>query len=115
MLKSTKSDHLESIALAPIYLYDRCDSLEAVKETGKTIERLAEYKIISLDYDIPLKNGDYDDYKTSDVLAYFKETITEGMVNPDFIFNTPALQLGSMALTGFGQEILEQYESLLTE
>ena len=85
MLKSTKSDHLESIALAPIYLYDRCDSLEAVKETGKTIERLAEYKIISLDYDIPLENGDYDDYKTSDVFAYFKETITEGTVNPDFI------------------------------
>ena len=69
---------------------------------------LAEHHIISLDYDIPLENCDYSEYEQSDVFAYLKETVAAGQSNPNFVFDMAALQFGSMALTGIGQDALEK-------
>ncbi len=107
LMKSSKSDHLESVALAPVFLYGRCDSLTKVKETGRLIDRLAHHQIISLDYDISLENGGYNDYRQSEVFALFSETLEAGKANPDFLFDTPEIQFGSIALTGIGQDALE--------
>jgi len=108
LLKSSESDHVESVALAPVYLLSKNDTMETVKKTGQIIENLAEHNIISLDYDIPLENCDYIDYEQSDVFAYLKETVAEGQSNPNFIFDTTALRFGSMALTGIGQDALDR-------
>ena len=108
LMKSSESEHIESVALAPVFLSNKNDSMETVKKTGQIIDRLAEHHIISLDYDIPLENCDYSDYEQSDIFAYLKETIAEGQSNPNFIFDTAALQLGSMALTGIGQDVLDK-------
>lgn len=109
ILKSTKSEHLEAVALAPVYLADGKDTIETVKDTGKVIERLAELHIISLDYDIPLENCDYSEYETSDLFEFFKETVAGGTANADYIFDIPFLQLGSMALTSIGQDVLDSF------
>ena len=110
LLKSTKSDHIESVALAPVYLTDKNDSMETIKNTGRIIERLAEHNVISIDYDIPLENYDYSDYEQSDVFACLKEMVAEGQNNPNFIFDTAGLQFGSVALTGIGQDALDKMD-----
>ena len=110
LLKSTKSDHIESVALAPVYLTDKNDSMETIKNTGRIIERLAEHNAISIDYDIPLENYDYSDYEQSDVFAYLKEMVAEGQNNSNFIFDTAGLQFGSVALTGIGQDALDKMD-----
>ncbi|MDR1616585.1 MAG: hypothetical protein LBR98_06190 [Syntrophomonadaceae bacterium] len=108
VMKSTKSAHLEMVALAPVYLNTQEDSLEDVKKTKTLLLSLAGYGLITLDYDILLKNGDYAAYEKSKVYAYFKQTVCEGKRDrPDFLFDTPALETGSLALTGRGQETLE--------
>ena len=108
LLKNSKSEHVESVALAPVYLLNKNDSMETVKKTGRTINSLTEHRIISLDYDIPLGNCDYSEYEPSDVFAYLKETVAEGRSNPSFVFDMAALQFGSMALTGIGQDVLDK-------
>ena len=108
LLKSRKAKNIESIALAPVYLVSKNDSVDAVKKTGQIINQMVEHDIISLDYDIPLENCDYSRYVHSDVFTKLKETVAEGQTNPEFIFDVTAIQFGSMALTGAGQAALEQ-------
>ncbi len=66
----------------PVYLEDRDRSRE---EYAAAIQGLAAKGLIRLDYDIPLENFDYAAYR-------------------DYPLH------GSMALTGRGQDILEQIE-----
>lgn len=67
---------------APVYLEDREWPQEAY---AAAILGLAAKGLIRLDYDIPLENFDYASYR-------------------DYPLH------GSMALTGYGQEVLEQIE-----
>ena len=105
VLKSSKSDHLESVALAPVYLYGTTDSLDAVKNIGQIITRLSERNIIFLDYETPLKNCDYSSHEQSDVYALLKEIVAEGQADPNFVFDSTELQFGGMSLTRIGRKI----------
>ena len=110
VLKSTKSDHLESVALAPVYLQDKQDSMDTVKSMGAVLKSLEEKGLLTLDYEEPLENGDYTDYSHSALYAYFKETVAQSKVNEGFLFDIPDLELGSIALTYLGQTIIEAFD-----
>ncbi|QIB69671.1 hypothetical protein Ami103574_10205 [Aminipila butyrica] len=116
VLKSSKSSHLESVALAPVYLHDIDDSMETVKSMAAVLEALESKGLITLDYEEPLENGNYEDYSGSSLYAYFKETVAQAQGNDDFLFDIPNLEFGSIALTYLGQaavESLDEQEDLL--
>lgn len=110
LMKSSQSDHLESVALAPVYLEQPEESMEAVKETGKVLDALAQKRLIALDYDKPLQGGDYSVYKESGLFRYFQETVEEGSRQPNHLYDVAALECGSIALTAIGQQAVEQLE-----
>jgi hypothetical protein len=112
VLKSTKSDHFESVALAPVYLISRSDSMEMVKSTGIVLKSLEGKGLITLDYDEPLENGNYNDYLDSELYAFFKETAAQAKDNNDFLFDIPDLELGSIALTSLGQTAIIELDKL---
>ena len=106
--KSSKSDHLENIMLSPVYIENSEDALFAVKNRAEILNSLEEKGAISIDYDLKIENADYDFYKNSEVYKYFVEIINESKANPDFIFDIPYMECGSIALTGIGQEIIDE-------
>ncbi len=107
VMKSSKSEHMESVALAPVYMQDKGDSMEAVKKTGDVLRSLEEKYIITLDYDMPLQNGDYSLYEESELYHIFCSTVQEGAKQGGFIFDLPVLERGSMALTALGQDAVD--------
>jgi len=115
VLKSTKSAHLESVALAPVYLNDRADSMETVKKTAAILKSLENKGLITLDYEEPLENGNYTDYADSPLYAYFKETVAQAKGQEEFLFDIPSLELGSIALTYLGQIAVKNWDQLIQE
>jgi len=95
------------VALAPVYLSAPGDSMEQVKMLGIELSLLENMDLISLDYDIPLQNYPYDEYKTSALYTFFVKTVAEAATRPDCTFDTPALELGSMVLTQAGEEMVD--------
>lgn len=112
VLKSTKSSHFESVALAPVYLQDKTDSMETVKGIGAVLKSLEERGHLTLDYEEPLKNGDYSDYENSDLYAYFRETAAQAAKHDDYLYDIPDLELGSIALTYSGQLAIDMMNRL---
>lgn len=112
IVKSTKSDHLESVALAPVYINNRADSMEMVKHMGTVLKSLEGKGLITLDYELPLENGDYTDYSQSELYAYFKETVAQAKGKEEFLYDIPSLELGSIALTYLGQIAIENLDKL---
>ena len=112
VLKSTKSSHFESVALAPVYLQDKTDSMETVKGIGAVLKSLEERGHLTLDYEEPLKNGDYSDYENSDLYAYFRETAAQAAKHDDYLYDIPDLELGSIALTYSGQLAIDRMNRL---
>lgn len=112
VLKSTKSSHFESVALAPVYLKGRTDSMDKVKRMAVVLKSLEDSGLITLDYEEPLENGNYTDYFDSELYAYFKETVAQAKEKDDFLFDTPSLELGSIALTYLGQIAIEELDKL---
>lgn len=98
LLRSSKSSHLESVALAPVYLNYADDSLEQVKVMGKFLLGLEEKGLISLDYDEPLTGFDYKLYETSAIFASFQQTVLEAKENPEFLYDIGEIEYGSIAL-----------------
>lgn len=115
VLKSTKSSHLESVALAPVYLNDKADSMETVKSTAAVLKSLNEKGLITLDYEEPLENGNYLDYSDSALYAFFKETVAQAKDKDGYLFDIPGLELGSIALTYLGQIAIENLDKLDAE
>lgn len=112
ILRSSQSDHLESVALAPVYLKNRTDSMETVKHMGAVLKALESKELITLDYEEPLENGNYDDYIHSSLYAYFEETASHAKAQDGFLFDIPYLELGSIGLTSIGQLAIEQLDEL---
>ncbi|MBN7771852.1 Abi-alpha family protein [Clostridium aminobutyricum] len=113
VLKSTKSSHLESVALAPVYINNRTDSMETVKSMAVVLESLKDKGLITLDYEEPLENGNYTDYSDSALYAYFKETVAQTKDKDEFLFDIPSLEFGSIALTYLGQLAIESLDKLV--
>lgn len=102
------SDDAYAIALAPVYLNAPDDSIEQVKWLGAELAQLEEMDLITLDYDIRVKGYAYEEYQASLVYRYFVKTVEEAAAMPDHVFDTPVLELGSMALTEAGQRMVEE-------
>jgi len=111
IMSSSIEEEAKIVSLAPVYIMAIDDSMETVKEIGTVLSQLEKKGLISLDYDIPLQDYDYTHYTKSALFSYFKETVNEGKRNPSFLFDTAEIELGSMALTEFGEEVSENIES----
>lgn len=104
-LADSRESDFAATALAPVFIRSAADEMAAVKEAGAFLQRLEEMGLITLDYNIPLKGYDYDEYKGSALYEYFCRTVAEGAGRPGFLGDTPRLDLGSMALTEAGENI----------
>lgn len=110
VMRSTASDDTESGALAPVYMEDKNDAMNTVKKTGDILLSLEEKYLITLDYDLPLQNGDYSVYEESELYQLFRSTVAEGGKQAGFLFDQPVLERGSIALTALGQDALDSLE-----
>ena len=112
LMVSSTEDDLESVGLSAVHL-DRADEpLEQVRETASLLRQLEEKGLITLDYDIPLNGYDYAIYRTSSAYQLFVRTVQDGARREGFLFDTPELELGSMALTALGRSVVEQLDHL---
>ena len=102
-LASSREDEAYSVALEPVYIVDESDSPEVVKRAGELLSGLAEKGLVSLDYDQPLGAYPYDEYRGSELFESFVSTVEEGKKREGFIFDTPVLETGSVALTCAGR------------
>ena len=104
-IKNSRQEDFVSTALAPVFLRSAADDMKTVKEAGAFLQRLEDLGLITLDYDIPLNGYGYEEYKASALYEYFRATVAEGASRPNFLGNTPVLELGSIALTEAGEQI----------
>lgn len=104
-VKDSREEDFVSTALAPVFLRSAADDMKTVKEAGAFLQKLEDLGLVTLDYDIPLSGYAYEEYKTSELYAYFCTTVAEGATRPNFLGNTPVLELGSIALTEMGEQI----------
>jgi len=110
LMTSSREDELESVGLEPVFLETGKEDLPAAREIGALLTALADKGLITLDYELPLSNCDYGEYRDSPLFALFRQTVEEGASRPGFLFDTAVLEKGSMALTALGQAVLEQLE-----
>lgn len=106
MLGKTGED-AHATALAPVYIGDANDDIDRVREIGTALQGLEDGGLLTLDYDLPLNGYAYAEYHQSALYTYFAETVREGAARPDAVFDTPLMELGSMALTPEGQAAVE--------
>lgn len=104
-IKDSREEDFVSTALAPVFLRSATDDMETVKEAGAFLQSLEDLGLVTLDYDIPLNGYGYEEYKASALYEYFCATVAEGASRPNFLGNTPVLELGSIALTEAGEQI----------
>lgn len=105
IVKDSRDEGFVSTALAPVFLRSAADDMQTVKEAGAFLQRLENMGLVTLDYDIPLNGYGYEEYKVSALYEYFRATVSEGASRPNFLGNTPVLELGSIALTEVGEKI----------
>ena len=98
LMESTAEDDFSSVALAPVYLLSPQDTMEQVKEMGALLLDLERRGWITLDYGYALEGYSYEEYRTSELYAYFCRTVEEAKGRPGFLGDTPVLELGSIAL-----------------
>jgi hypothetical protein len=110
VMKRADSDESVSVAQAPVFLNDQHDSADAVKKTGDVLLSLEDKYLITLDYDLPLTNGDYSMYEKSRLYRDFCEALQKGIDQDGVTYSLPMLQRGSMALTALGQDALDSIE-----
>lgn len=107
-LLKTDDDARHSVALAPVFLSATNDSMEQVKQLGQELSQLEEMDLLTLDYDIPLQNYPYEEYRDSELYAYFVQTVAEAAKRTEATYDKSGLDLGSMALTDAGEEMVDK-------
>ena len=110
IMRSSKSDHMESVALSPVYMQDINESIDTVKKTGAVLQSLEDKYLITLDYDMPLQNGGYALFEESALYRQFCDMVHEGGKQDGFLFDLPVLERGSIALTTLGQDAVDSLE-----
>ncbi len=108
VVKSSKEHSFESVALSPVFLEDEKTSMERAKELGRIMLKLENAGLIDLDFDIPISNYDYKEYKESDLFAFFKKTVEEGSGQNGFLGDLATLECGSMVPT---EKCLQKYSA----
>ena len=102
-LTSSKEDELYAVAMEPVYLTAPDESMDEARLNGAPFASLAAKGLITLDYDIELKQFDYSLYEQSALFAYFRETVAESAARPGFLYDTANLEKGSVALASDAQ------------
>lgn len=108
-VKDSRDEGFVSTALEPVFLRSTADDMKTVKEAGVFLQGLENLGLVTLDYDIPLNGYGYEEYKASALYEYFRATVAEGATRPNFLGNTPVLELGSIALTEEGKKIADDH------
>lgn len=98
--RSNNPDEPDVEALAPVFLYSPDDPADTVRKTGAILRSLEAKRLITLDYDQPLVNGDYSVFESSGI---YKEFVGETQGGAQ----SPVMERGSIALTALGQEVLD--------
>ncbi len=106
-LTSSKEAEAYAVAMEPVYIANPSDSLDDIKEYGSLFARMEDKGLIDLEYDLPLPGYPYFEYKGSDAWKRFVETAAEAKER-GFTFDSPNLELGGIALTNIGQEVVER-------
>lgn len=101
----SREEDFACTALAPVFIRSVTDDLNSIKEAGAFLQKLEDLGLVTLDYDMPLNGYSYEEYKTSEIYEYFRATVIEGASKPNFLGDTPVLELGSIALTEEGEQI----------
>lgn len=99
ILKSSKEKDFLVPCFAPVYIEYKDDNIEKVKLVASILTSLEEKGIISIDYDIELKNYDYSEYYDSDFFKYFQATVEEGKSKKGFLGDIAEIETGSIALS----------------
>lgn len=107
MTKAGEEDTVRVTALAPVYFNAPDTTMEEAKQIGEALIHLEDKGIITLDYDKPLDNYDYNEYKNSDLYKKLQETVAEGKGKEGFLCDTAIIETGSMALTAKGRAVIE--------
>ncbi len=105
VLKSSKESSFTCVTLSPVFIINVSDTMDQIKDFGKMLENLEEKGFITLDYDIPLDNYNYEEYTNSDVFAYFKECVEEGKTKEGFLGDIAIIEKGSIAPTDDCKEL----------
>lgn len=111
IVRSSQSDHLESVAMAPVYLGHSDEPVEQVRKTAEELSGLEELGLVSLDYGEALGGYDYEDYTNSSAFLVLEDMVREGASREGFLFDEAQLERGSMALTVMGLNAVAQLEA----
>ncbi len=106
-LRSSRDGDAYAVAMEPVYIADAAEDIDTVRENGALFESLEDLGLVTLDYDLRLSGYPYVEYEQSALYSYFVETVKEASQKPGFRMDIPVLELGSVALTGEGQEALQ--------
>ena len=109
-IMSSKEKDVSFVSLSPVFINDLDDSMETVKQIGAILSDLEKKDLITLDYDIPIRGYDYEKYKDSALYSFFKQTVKEGSERTDSLCDTAEIELGSMTVTEYGMEVLNQFK-----
>jgi hypothetical protein len=106
----TKSDDEAryAVALEPVFLSAVADTMAQVKEIGNELIALEDMGLIWMEYDRPIQNYAYQEYKEAELYAYFAKTVKEAASKPNPTFDTPNLEIGSMVLSEEGEEMVRK-------
>ncbi len=105
-LRSSRDGDAYAVAMEPVYIASAADDMDTVKANGALFASLEDLGLVTLDYDIRLSGYAYQEYEQSNLYVYFVETVKEAGQKPGFVLDIPVLELGSVALTGEGHEVL---------
>ncbi len=106
VVTSTQTHEFEMVALSPVYLEQRDDTMEVVRERGDMIHNLEHQGLLTLDFDIPLDPLSYEIYEQSALFALLQETVEEGQKRGGYLGDQATIQQGSIAIT---QACIQQF------
>ncbi len=106
-LSSSREPEAYAVALEPVYIANLSDSLEQIREYGSLFSGMEDKDLIALDYEEPIEDYPYPEYRASDAFRHFVETAAEAKTR-GFTFDTPNLELGSITLAERGRKTLDR-------
>lgn len=104
-LRCKSESSVISTALNHVYIKDLTDSMETVKQRAAVFTSLVQKGLINISYHLPvIVKSDYDIYLRSDLFKTFTEMVAEGKNKPGFLFDTPYIKKGFIALSDKGKK-----------
>ena len=102
VMSNSQTDDVQFVALAPVYIHHKTDSIEMVKSFAERLSAMEAKKLISLDYGDALQGYNYKKHLDSEAFHYFESIVSEGAQKSDFLCDTAEIEYGSISITQFG-------------